>query len=98
MVADPEGAICGVVTREDLLKGAIEAAERAIGEIASTNYATIAPETTLFDVMSKMRVDGVPVVLVVNDAEPATARDVIGYITDREVGKAVMETIDPFPQ
>jgi CIC family chloride channel protein len=96
VVADPEGAIHGVVTREDILKGSIEDAGRTVGEIAGTNYTMIAQEATLFDVMSKMRSDGLSAILVMHDTEATATRDVIGFITNEEIAKAVLETIDPF--
>jgi CIC family chloride channel protein len=98
VVADPEGAIYGVVPVEYLLKECIKGSgQRTMGEIANKNYATISQETTLFDVMSKMRINGIPVILVVSDVEATRACDVIGFITDQEIGhQAVVEAIDPF--
>jgi chloride channel protein, CIC family len=97
VVEDGEGALYGIVPSESLLIASTEAGgQRTLGEIASRNFATIVQDATLFDVMSKMRSDGVPVILVVDDAADTTARGVKGFIVGQQVGQAVVETIDPF--
>ena len=78
----------GGIVPESLLIGSIEAGRQCtVGEIASRSHATIARKATLCDVMSKMRSDLVPVILVVHDAKATAACGVNPFIAEQEVSR-----------
>ncbi len=78
----------GIVPESLLMIGSIEAGRQCtVGEIASRSHATIARKATLCDVMSKMRSDLVPVILVVHDAKATAACGVNPFIAEQEVSR-----------
>ena len=78
----------GGIVPESLLIGSIGAGRQCtVGEIAGRSHATIARKATLCDVMSKMRSDRVPVILVVHDAKTTAACGVNPFIAEQEVSR-----------
>ena len=97
VLEDHEAALCGCVPPEALVQASAKAGGRpTLNDISNTAYGTIGQDATLFDVMSKMRSDGVPIILVLHDTGKRAARNVVGFIGQQEVGRSVVETIDPF--
>jgi CIC family chloride channel protein len=94
---DDEAALGGFVPPEALVRASAKAGGHlTLNDISKTAYGTIGQDATLFDVMSKMRSDGVPIILVLRDTGNRVARNVVGFIGQQEVGRSVVETIDPF--
>jgi len=97
VLADDEGTLCGFVPPEALVRASAEArGDLTLNDISSKAYGTIGQDATLFDVMSKMRSDGVSTTLVLRNVGEKAARNVMGFIGQQEVGRSVVETVDPF--
>ena len=95
VLEDDEAALCGCVPPEALVRASAKAGGHlTLNDISNTAYGTIGQNATLFDVMSKMRSDGVPIILVLRDTGKLAARNVVGFIGQQEVGRSVVETID----
>ncbi len=94
VLQDHETALSGIVTPASLLRAS---SAQTLDEISRGAYGTVNQEATLFDVISKMSSEGVSVILVLDGAGATTAQSVIGFIGEKEVGRSVVETMEPSP-
>ncbi|MBB3068686.1 CBS domain-containing protein/biotin operon repressor [Paenibacillus baekrokdamisoli] len=99
MVVDASGALAGIVSRKDLLKvtlGNAQASPILLSMVMTRypNIATVSPDDTVREAMSKMishQVDGLPVVHPMNPSEGSPKVEVIGRITKTTITKLLFD-------
>jgi CIC family chloride channel protein len=96
LVEDLNG-IAGVIAKDAAL-GALGPSAKTVrlGEIAHKDYITVAEDTTLFEVIARMRSSRASVALVRRDGGAISARDVEGLITKERIADAMVEAIELF--
>jgi hypothetical protein len=68
-----------------------------MGEIANREYATLGEDSTLLDVLARLRFDHASVFLVTNNGTgPVSADEVKGMITKQQIADAMSQTVEPF--
>ena len=98
VVVDAAGSLAGIVSRKDLLKvtlGNPQASSVLLSMVMTRypNVATVSPNDTVLDAMSKMmthEVDGLPVVETAKDGE-STKVEVVGRITKTTITRLLYE-------
>jgi CIC family chloride channel protein len=92
---------CGFVVGFTRLETALQALDDhevpvLLGAMAETNYATVGAETTLLDVLARMRATRASVALVTEGSTPVAVDDVKGVITERQIAETTMKAAELF--
>jgi chloride channel protein, CIC family len=92
-----DGSVVGVVDRGMAVRELQEAEMRTtLQEIAKDNFIAISDASSFFDVLSAVRSTNLPFVLVVGGSSRATAHDVKGVITSRQLVGSIVEDMELF--
>ena len=67
-----------------------------VGEIADENYLIVAQGTTIFDVLTRLRVERAEVALVADDPAPVRIGDIKGVLTRLTIARAVEDSLELF--
>jgi len=68
-------------------------ADTAVGTIASRAFSIVSPNTTLFELVTRLRVEGVEIFLVAPSPSTASAGDITGWISKEHVANSMGEAI-----
>jgi CIC family chloride channel protein len=99
LVENPSGEILGVVLKDALIETLGESSEiTTFEEITNRGYVTVSEETTLFDIVDRMRSHKVSIALVTDGSGIVLAEKVKGLITKQQIGDAAVEALDFFSQ
>jgi CIC family chloride channel protein len=94
-----KGRLLGIATSEAALEtlGA-EGDKATLGEIADRNFILVAEDTTLFEVLARMRKVNTSFALVVRRMRDITPEDVLGVITAGKIAEAIEGSIELFAE
>jgi CIC family chloride channel protein len=89
--------VIGVITKESVLEAFVHNDKTvSVREITKENYITVDEETTLFDVIAKMRYKQAPFALVTSNSGNVSVDNVKGLITKQQIADAIIRSIDMF--
>lgn len=96
-VAMDEKKIDGVLT----ISGALKAVRRprqeiTVGEIASQSYAIISPETSVFEILTKIRLDGTEVFLMAPGPRDNPADGLQRWVSKESIAESLIDAIELF--
>ncbi len=92
-----DGGMVGFVTRAMLIEATCgQPGEKTLGEIAAGGYAIVSDQTSLLDVLAKMRMTGASIALVVPDEADATADNVEGVVTKQGITDSLADVTELF--
>jgi CIC family chloride channel protein len=97
-LVEDHNAVVGFLGKDAVLAGREQPGKViTMGEIASRDYATLAEEATLFDVLARLRFNHVSILLVTNNGSGSVAADEVkGLITKQQVADVMSQAIEPF--
>jgi CIC family chloride channel protein len=92
-----EKRIAGVIT----INTALQAVRRprqntTVAEIASQAYAVISPENSVFEILTKMRLDGTEVFLLAPGASDSPADGLQRWISKESIAESLIDAIELF--
>ncbi len=84
--------------RSDQALGLLSGQEQTtpIGELVQTDFTTVSEQSTVFDVLSRMRTTGASVVVVTTGAAPTVIGNIRGVITRTQLADAMIEATELF--
>lgn len=96
LVEDLNG-VTGVITKDAAL-GALGQSGKTVtlGEIANKDYVTVPEDTTLFEVIARMRSSRASLALVIRGEGAVSANNVAGLITKEQIADAMVEAVELF--
>ena len=96
-VVAEEKKIAGVITINAALKGIRHPnPEATVAEIASQNYAVISADTSVFEIVTKMRVDGTEVFLMAPGKHENPDDGLQRWISKESIAESLIEAIELF--
>ena len=69
-----------------------------VGEIAAQDYITVTKDTTLLEIVARMRAERASMVLVIPTIGAVSADQVVGLITKEQIADALAETAELFSE
>jgi len=92
-----KGQLAGFVAPETALRAAARGSPAAtVGSIADAGFALVGPSTTLFELVTRMRAEGVTRLLVAPSVAKAMASDVTGWISREDIADSMGDALDLF--
>lgn len=89
--------VVGFITKEAALESAKQPGKTStLGEMASKNYVIVSEETTLFEVINRMRSTNAAIALVLPDGQVASAEHIEGVITKEDVADSMVAAVELF--
>jgi len=97
-LVEDQNALLGFVGKDAVLTARRQPGKAiTMGEIANREYATLGEDSTLLDVLARLRFDHTSVFLVTNNGTgPVSADEVKGMITKQQIADAMSQTVEPF--
>ncbi|MEJ2261837.1 MAG: chloride channel protein [Anaerolineales bacterium] len=96
VVADDAG-IQGVISNYTALKALSRSDDPlTVEDVASKNYIAVTENTTMFDVLTRMRANVASVALVTDRSQPTSCSDVKGLISKEVIAKSTEEALELF--
>jgi CIC family chloride channel protein len=93
-VVEERNCVVGVIKRDAALEMlSRDGTEGSVREIADKNFAIITETTTLFEIISKMRSDGISFFVVASGDSPVSARDMKGVLSKERIADAMTEIV-----
>ena len=84
-------SILGIVSGKDVLKAFSAPSGMTLGDLADRKFITISEETPLFEIVGRMRAEGVATAIVVPKGKPLTSANVVGIITREQIARLIGE-------
>ena len=92
-----DGGMIGFVTRATLIEATCnQPRDASLGDIAAGGYVTVSDQTSLLDVLAKMRITGASIALVVPDEADAVADNVEGVVTKQGIADSLADVTELF--
>ncbi len=99
LVENLNGEIFGVVMKDTLIEILGDSDESTpLEKVTNKEFVTVSEGTTLSNVADSMRSHNVSIALVTDGSPKARAGNVKGFITRHQIGGAIIETDDFFPE
>jgi predicted transcriptional regulator len=97
-LVEDQSALVGFVGKDAVLTVQSQPGKAiTMGEIANREYATLAEDSTLLDVLSRLRFNHVSVILVTNNGTGQVSTDEIkGMITEQQIADAMSQAVEPY--
>ncbi len=92
VLAADGGKICGYILEQDLVAARPEGRNpHVFGDLLRTDYVTVAPNTSVFMAVSRLRAANAFVALVTDELDAPTVDSVKGVVTHQHLGDALLE-------
>ena len=92
-----DGGMVGFVTHEMLLEATCgRPGEKTLGQIAVGHYVTVSDQTSLLDVLAKMRMTGAFIALVLPEGAESTAGSIEGVVTKQGIADSLADVTELF--
>jgi predicted transcriptional regulator len=98
-IVEDDNQIIGLTTRENILSSTQQFnGTTIVGEIAAQDYITVTKDTTLLEIVARIRAERASMVLVIPTVGTVSADQVVGLITKEQIADALAETAELFSE
>jgi predicted transcriptional regulator len=98
-IVEDDNQIIGLTTRENILSSTQQFnGTTIVGEIAAQDYITVTKDTTLLEIVARIRAERASMVLVIPTVGAVSADQVVGLITKEQIADALAETAELFSE
>jgi CIC family chloride channel protein len=97
VLVEDDRRVVGFMTKEAILESGRHPEKMStFGEMASKNYVMVSEETTLFEVINRMRSTNAAIALVLPDGQVASAEHIEGVITKEDIADSMVTAVELF--
>ena len=92
-LVEDQKSILGIVSGKDALKALDAPSGMTLGELAEKEYITISEEAPVFEIVRRLRAEGVNTAIVVSKGKPLTSGNVVGVITREQIADLIEQSV-----